>query len=149
MYDPEDHYQMIERIAPKHGVDPSLMKAMLIVESRGKPNAKSKKGALGLFQLMPATAKMLGVEDPLHPEQNVEGAAKYMSQLLKIFKGDERLAVAAYNAGPTRVRKLMDVPDIPETKAYMDKVWNEMIKIRDMRTPGVTLVPITPIKRRK
>jgi soluble lytic murein transglycosylase-like protein len=112
---------LIERAAARHGVPYSLVKAVVAAESGFDPRALSRAGAQGLMQLMPGTARDLGVDDPLDPAKNVEGGTRYLGALLRSFKS-ERLALAAYNAGPTRVAKLGRVPDFPETQAYIGKV---------------------------
>ncbi|MCI5209057.1 MAG: DUF4124 domain-containing protein [Candidatus Electrothrix sp. ATG2] len=110
----------IRHAARAHKVDPMLIKAIIKTESAFNRYAVSPKGAQGLMQLMPATAKDLQVKDPFDPRQNIYGGTKYIKWLLKRFKGDVRLSLAAYNAGPARVRK--KIPRIPETVAYVKKV---------------------------
>ena len=113
---------IINDAAEKYGVDTSLLKAMMAAESAGNPMAHSSANAKGLMQLIDSTADMLGVEDVWNPEQNINGGAKYMKQLLEKFNGDTTLAVASYNAGPERVAKNNSVPPIPETQQYVKKV---------------------------
>ena len=115
-----DHH--IEHAARLHRVDPMLIKAVIKAESSFNRYAKSPKGAQGLMQLMPRTAKYLKVKDPFDPWQNIYGGTKYLRELLDSFNGNLSLSIAAYNAGPTRVRKLQAVPRIPETIAYVKKV---------------------------
>lgn len=91
-------------------------------ESAFNPNAVSHKGAQGLMQLMPGTAKELGVQDALIPSQNIAGGAKYIAQLLKRFNGNIQLATAAYNAGPGAVKKYNGVPPYIETEVYAERV---------------------------
>jgi soluble lytic murein transglycosylase-like protein len=110
----------IRYAARAHKVDPLLIKAIIKTESAFNRYAVSPKGAQGLMQLMPATAKDLQVRDPFNPRQNIYGGTKYMKWLLKRFNGDLRLSLAAYNAGPARVKK--KIPRIPETIAYVKKV---------------------------
>jgi soluble lytic murein transglycosylase-like protein len=112
---------MIEKAALHQGLDPKLLHALVLVESAYRPTAISPAGALGLAQLMPLTAQELGVGDPLDPAQNLLGGATYLSAQIRRF-GDLRLALAAYNAGPARVAALGAVPDIPETRSYVDLV---------------------------
>ncbi len=115
-----DHH--IEHAARINRVDPMLVKAVIKTESNFNRYAVSSKGAQGLMQLMPATAKYLNVQDPFDPWQNIYGGTKYLRELLDSFNGDLRLSIAAYNAGPTRVMKLGGVPRIPETISYVGKV---------------------------
>jgi hypothetical protein len=110
----------IRYAARAHKVDPLLIKAIIKTESAFNRYAVSPKGAQGLMQLMPATAKDLQVKDPFNPRQNIYGGTKYIKWLLKRFKGDVRLSLAAYNAGPGRVKK--KIPRIPETISYVKKV---------------------------
>ena len=94
---------VIDRCAEDYNIDSELIRAMIQVESGWNTGAVSGKGAQGLMQLMPKTAAMLGVSDPLNPEENIEGGVKYISDLTDKYKGDVEKALAAYNAGPTRV----------------------------------------------
>ena len=118
-----DYRQAARDAARKYGVDPEMFLRLIQQESSFRPDVVSPKGAIGLGQLMPATAKELGV-DPTDPMQNLEGSAKYLSQQLKRF-GSPELALAAYNAGPTRVAKLGRVPNIAETQNYVKKILGE------------------------
>ncbi len=111
---------LISQEATANGVDPKLLLKIARQESGLNPNAKSKVGATGLMQLMPATAKGLGV-DPNDPAQNVKGGAKYFKQMMDMF-GDERKALAAYNAGPGNVRKYGGIPPFKETQNYVSKI---------------------------
>lgn len=108
-------------VAARHGVSPGLMLRVMHQESRGNPRAVSSKGARGPMQLMPGTASELGV-DADNPYQNIEGGARYLKQQLDAFGGDERLALAAYNAGPGAVRKHGGVPPYAETQDYVLKI---------------------------
>jgi soluble lytic murein transglycosylase-like protein len=112
---------LIETAALTHGVDPRYVRALIGIESGGNPTAVSNKGALGAMQLMPATAKAMGVTDAMDLEQNIMGGVKYYKQMLDTFDGDPELAAAAYNAGPTAVRKHGGVPPFAETKNYVAK----------------------------
>ncbi|MFP5259072.1 MAG: lytic transglycosylase domain-containing protein [Acidobacteriota bacterium] len=105
----------------RHGVDPNLVRAMVEVESGFAVRAVSPKGAAGLMQIMPGTGRNLGLADAFDGANNLEAGIRYMRALLDAY-GDVRLALAAYNAGPGRVKKGGAVPDIPETRAYVDKV---------------------------
>jgi soluble lytic murein transglycosylase-like protein len=111
----------VMRAATRHGLDPKLLHALVVVESAYKPSAMSPVGAGGLTQLMPATAAALGVRDRFDPEANLFGGADYLARLLLRF-GDLRLALAAYNSGPARVAQLGHIPDIAETRAYVGAV---------------------------
>ena len=115
-----DYRQLAYQTAQKYGIDPDLFVRQIQAESAFRPDAVSSAGAIGLGQLMPATAKELGV-DPNDPVQNLEGAARYMKQQLDRF-GDPALALAAYNAGPSRVAKAGGVPNITETQNYVAKI---------------------------
>lgn len=112
---------LIVDAAERYGVRHALVRAVVMVESAFDPNAVSRAGACGLMQLMPPTAADLGVKDVFDAEQNVDGGTRYLAGLLRMFK-DESLAVAAYNAGPGRVRRAGRIPRIPETEAYVRSV---------------------------
>jgi hypothetical protein len=116
-YDP-----IIEEAAKAHGVDPDLVRRVVRAESGGNTRAVSPKGARGLMQLMPDTARGLGVKNPDDPRENIFGGVKYLRQQLDAFGGDEEKALAAYNAGPGNVRKYGGVPPFRETQAYVAKI---------------------------
>ena len=119
---PRDRLETLADVAARrHGLDPALLRAVIEVESGWNPLARSPAGALGLMQLMPATARALGVTDPWDPWQNLEAGARYLRQQLERF-GDIRLALAAYNAGPGAVQRHGDVPPYRETQAYVERV---------------------------
>ena len=127
LYQKEDGDKMtvqdvIERYANFYKLDQALVNAVIKVESDFNPNAVSRKGALGMMQLMPQTALMLKVRDPLDPEENIRGGSRYLRMMLDQFEGDFDLALAAYNAGPTAVRSHGGVPPYSETIRYVDKV---------------------------
>lgn len=111
---------LLRQKAEQYGVETALVRAVVAVESGFNPAARSHVGATGLMQLMPATARELGV-NPNVPEENVDGGTRYLAGLLKMF-GSERLALAAYNAGPGRVRRAGGIPNITETKRYVRNV---------------------------
>jgi membrane-bound lytic murein transglycosylase B len=118
-----DYRNLAYQTAQKYGLDPDMFVRQIQAESAFNPAAVSSAGAIGLGQLMPATAKELGV-DPTDPVQNLEGAARYMKQQLERF-GDPALALAAYNAGPSRVAKAGGIPNITETQNYVAKILGE------------------------
>lgn len=115
---------LIQQAAARHNLDPALLSRLVGAESGGNPNAVSPKGALGLGQLMPGTAKMMGVSDPRDPSQNINGAAGYLSQLARSHGGDMRQALAAYNWGPGNLARAGgDVSRAPaETQSYLQKL---------------------------
>lgn len=112
----------IAAAAIEFSVDEALLRAVVHAESAFNPNALSNKGAQGLMQLMPGTADDMGVDNPFDATQNIRGGAQYLAYLLKNFQGDERLAVAAYNAGPGNVQKYGGVPPFDETRVYVSRV---------------------------
>jgi len=123
---PAEFEQLIKTCSDKYGVSSSLIKAVIHAESGYNPNAVSSKGASGLMQLMPATAKDLKVADRFNPKDNVEGGVKYLRFLLDTFNGDVSLAVAAYNAGLSRVAKYGGIPPYNETRTYVNRVLSYM-----------------------
>ncbi len=119
---PYDFTGLIETYSNKYGLDPKLVTSIIKAESNFNPDAVSKKGAAGLMQLMPGTAKELGVTNIFNPEENIEGGTKYFRTLLDDFNQNLSLALAAYNAGPETVKKTNGIPPITETKNYVEKV---------------------------
>jgi soluble lytic murein transglycosylase-like protein len=112
----------IAAASSEFGVDQALLRAIIHAESAFNPNAVSVKGAQGLMQLMPGTASDLGVANPFDATQNIRGGAQYLAGLLHQFNGNERLAAAAYDAGPQNVQKYNGVPPFDETQVYVERV---------------------------
>jgi soluble lytic murein transglycosylase-like protein len=121
---PDRLEHMVREVAERHSLDPALLKAVVGVESGGNPKAISRKGALGLMQLVPSTAERFGVGNAFDPAQNLEGGASYLRQLLDRYNGDLTKSLAAYNAGEGAVERFGGVPNYPETRAYVQKVTN-------------------------
>ena len=113
---------LITKYADKNGLDEDFVKAVINQESGFNPNATSHCGAMGLMQLMPATAQGLGVTNAYDAEQNIEGGTKYLKGLMDRFGNDKQLALAAYNAGPNAVKKYGGIPPYAETQNYVKKV---------------------------
>ncbi len=113
---------VIERVAREEGMDPDLVRAVVAVESDFNPRAVSSSGAMGLMQLMPQTAAIYGVGDPWDPYQNVKAGTRYLKHLLGKYDNDLRLALAAYNAGPTTVSSYGGIPPYSSTRRYISKV---------------------------
>jgi soluble lytic murein transglycosylase-like protein len=116
---------LIDDAAKAQALKPELIRAVIRRESASYPCAISEKGAIGLMQLMPDVAQQLGA-DPFDPQQNVQAGSRYLKQLMSRYKGDLKLALAAYNAGPQTVDAQNKVPDIPETTAYVDAILKDL-----------------------
>ncbi len=117
------HYRsIIEQAARMFNVDPHLIRAVIKAESDFNHRAISRKGAKGLMQLMPKTAKDMRVSNPFNPSENIIGGTRYLAMLLKKFDNDKVLALAAYNAGPDKVEQYGGVPPFPETRGFIMKV---------------------------
>lgn len=125
----------IREASERFGVKDSLIRAVIAVESAGKPDARSGKDAKGLMQLLDATAAALGVKNVWDPRENILGGAKYLKQLLEQFDGDERLALASYNAGPAAVQKHGGIPPYRETREYVARVMN-FVKMIEQQEDG-------------
>jgi soluble lytic murein transglycosylase-like protein len=121
---PVDIDSAIAQAAARHNVDPNLVRAVVKVESNFNPNAVSRKGAMGLMQLMPSTARQLKVQNPFDPEQNVDAGVRHLKQLLESYGGDIKLTLAAYNAGAGAVARSSGVPHYAETQNYVRRITN-------------------------
>jgi soluble lytic murein transglycosylase-like protein len=130
--DNSSYDSMILQHSYNHGIDPSLVKAVMKAESNFNPNAVSNKGAQGLMQLMPDTSRLMRVYDPFDPDENIRGGARYLSLLDETFQGNLELVLAAYNAGPNRVKEHnMNVPPIEETKTFIKRVKQYYNKLKN------------------
>jgi hypothetical protein len=112
--------ELIDKFSTEHGVDAKLVRAVIQVESAYRNTARSRKGAMGLMQLMPDTARQYGVKDPYDPASNIEGGVKYLKALLQRLPRD--LALAAYNAGEAAVQRAKGIPPYPETRNYVSQI---------------------------
>jgi len=113
---------IIERVSKEQGVDARLVRAVIQVESAYQHSARSRKGAMGLMQLMPDTARRYAVQDPYDPASNIEGGIKHLKSLLDRWPTELGLALAAYNAGEAAVEKFRGIPPYPETRAYVSRI---------------------------
>jgi soluble lytic murein transglycosylase-like protein len=132
--------QVVREASNKNRLDPDFVSSVIMAESNFKTHAVSKKGALGLMQLMPATAAQLGVADPFDPKANVEAGTAYLNALLIRYHDDPVKALAAYNAGAFRVKQYKGVPPYHETRAYISKIVRDFNakKRAQMKAAGVT-----------
>jgi soluble lytic murein transglycosylase-like protein len=135
MYDLE-----IRRVGQRYQVDPPLIKAVIQAESDFDSRAVSSRGAQGLMQLMPETARELRVDNPFNPRENIDGGTRYLRQMLDNFNGDLTLSLAAYNAGPGLVSRTGGVPQIPETVQYVNKVLKQYKEYKRQPGNGIYLV---------
>ncbi len=117
-----DYSHIVNNTSKKYNIEPSLVNAVIEVESNWNSKAISKKGAQGLMQLMPATAEEFNIINPFNPEENIEGGVQYLRYLMDKFNGDIALTLAAYNAGPKRIEKFKGIPPITETRKYVKRV---------------------------
>lgn len=135
---------LINKYANLNGVDPALVRAVMRHESGFNPGAVSPKGALGLMQLMPGTAALMGVNNPYDPEQNVAGGVGYLRRCLDRFGHNVPLAVAAYNAGPERVANCGTIPPIPETQVFVQNVMGTYVGPEKMANLPGSKAPSSP-----
>ncbi len=119
---PKKYEPYIKRVASRYRIDPLLIKAVIKAESNFDYLAVSPKGAQGLMQLMPGTARDMHVANPFDPQQNIRGGTRYLRKMLDVFDDDMQLALAAYNAGPEKVKKYGRIPKFPETVKYVKRV---------------------------
>ena len=120
--------ELLTRAGAEHDIDVELLASVIKAESNFRVDAISRAGARGLMQLMPSTAHDLGVQDITRADQNIAGGTAYLDSLLKLYKDDLRLALAAYNAGPAAVAKYHGIPPYRETRAYVSRVMNEFYR---------------------
>jgi len=139
---PDEIDQSIVMAAARHNVDPNLVRAVIKVESNFNSNAVSNKGAMGLMQLMPQTARELKVKNPFDPEQNVDAGVRHLKYLLENYNGDVNLTLAAYNAGEGAVRRSAGVPHYSETQNYVKRITNLYYGGFDISTSGTSKDPV-------
>jgi soluble lytic murein transglycosylase-like protein len=145
---PDDRLDRIVRqAAERHKVDPALVKAVISTESSWNPRAVSRKGAVGLMQLIPETAQRYGVGNRFDPAQNVEGGTMYLRSLLDRYNGDLTKSLAAYNAGERAVDLSGGVPQYPETQDYVRKVTNAYFQPGSGRNEGLWSPPRAPVRK--
>jgi len=128
--------------AARHNVDPNLVRAVVKVESNFNSNAVSRKGAMGLMQLMPSTARSLNVKNPFDPQQNVDAGVRHLKQLLENYGGDVNLTLAAYNAGSGAVARSSGIPRFPETQNYVRRITNLYYGGFDLGPTGAARDPV-------
>ena len=134
--------QAIVMAAARHNVDPNLVRAVIKVESNFNSNAVSRKGAMGLMQLMPSTARQLKVKNPFDPEQNVDAGVRHLKQLLENYNGDVNLTLAAYNAGSGAVARSAGIPRYAETQNYVRKITTLYYGGQDISVSGASHDPV-------
>ncbi len=140
---------LVEQTASRHQIDPQLVHAIIKVESKYDPKAVSRKGAMGLMQLIPETAQRFGVANPFNPKENIEGGVSYLKHLLDLFRGDLSLSLAAYNAGEAAVQRFGGIPSFAETRNYVRKVTDiyESASPQSGTNPAENQPPAPPITR--
>jgi soluble lytic murein transglycosylase-like protein len=144
---PSDRLErLVREAAERNRLDPALVKAVVGAESGGNPGAVSRKGALGLMQLIPTTAERFGVDNPFDPAQNVEGGARYLRSLLDRYNGNLDMSLAAYNAGETAVERSGGVPNYRETRAYVRKVTDTYFQSDSGHSSTMWTAPSRPIR---
>jgi len=139
---PEEIDAAIVMAAARHNVDPNLVRAVVKVESNFNSNAVSRKGAMGLMQLMPSTARQLNVKNPFDPEQNVDAGVRHLKQLLENYGGDVNLTLAAYNAGSGAVARSAGIPRYAETQNYVRRITNLYYGGFDFARSGASRDPV-------
>ena len=139
--------RIVREAAERHNVDPALVKAVITTESGWNPQAVSRKGAVGLMQLIPQTAQRFGVNNSFDPAQNVEGGTTYLKSLLDRYNGDLPKSLAAYNAGERAVDLSRGVPDYPETRMYVQKVTDNYFRPGSGRDTRLWSPPRRPVRR--
>jgi len=137
-----DIHDLIARAGAQHNIDVELLASIVHTESGGASKAVSRAGARGLMQLMPSTARDLGVEDPFRPDQNIAGGAAYLDSLLTRYKNDLSRALAAYNAGPAAVDRYHGIPPYRETRAYVAYVEKEFTRRKQAATRTAALATV-------
>jgi soluble lytic murein transglycosylase-like protein len=140
---------LVEQTASRHQIDPQLVHAIIKVESEYDPKAVSRKGAMGLMQLIPETAQRFGVANPFNPKENIEGGVSYLKHLLDLFRGDLFLSLAAYNAGEAAVQRFGGIPSFAETRNYVRKVTDiyQSASPQSGTNPAGNQPPAPPITR--
>lgn len=136
----------VEQIAAEHSLPPELIHSVIKVESDYNPLAISPKGAMGMMQLIPATARRFGVSDAFNPVDNIQGGARYLKYLLDLYHGNYPLALAAYNAGEDAVARYGGVPPFPETQKYVIQVGKRFDDARKAAPPAKPKAEVKPVE---